>query len=113
MCTAKGEHFPSQVELDASILPVLDEILNDALASRRIRLHDPVEDGEPLRKIDRPTVVGVDQAQIPNLGTLVEISDPGRGNFQKSLRQAVDHSEIGNFPLKFAEIVQEVAIVGR
>src|SRR5215469_11579841 len=113
MRTAKGEHFPSQVQLDASILPVLDEILNDALASRRIRVHDPLQDGEPPGKIDRPTVVGVDQVQIPNLGALVEISDPGRGNFQKSLRQAVDHSEIGNSTLKCTEIAQEVAIVGR
>ena len=62
MSTAEAEYLPSQVQLDASILPVLDEILNDALASRSVSVRDLLQGRGPLGKIDRAPIVGVNQA---------------------------------------------------
>ena len=44
----------------------------------------------PQRIVDRAAVVGIDQAQIPQLGSLIKVGNPGRGELEEGLGQRVD-----------------------
>ena len=44
--------------------------------------------------IDRPAVVGIDQAEIPELVALVDVGHARRGQLQQRLRQRVERAEV-------------------
>ena len=48
------------------------------------------------REIDRPSVVGIDQAEVPELGALVEVGNARRPDLERDLRQPVDHPDTGD-----------------
>ena len=45
------------------------------------------EQSPPRVVVDRPAVVGIDQAQVPQLGALVDVGHAGRGQLEQRLRQ--------------------------
>src|SRR5262249_59163755 len=57
---------------------------------------------EPPRNtvVDRPAVVGIDQAELPELAAAIEIGDAGEGQLQRRLRQAVDGAAAGDAALE-------------
>ena len=56
-------------ELEARVLPG-SQIARHALPVAGERLQDLVEQPPAQRIIDRPAIVGIDQTEIPELGTL-------------------------------------------
>ena len=44
------------------------------------------------REVDRPAVVGIDEAEVPELGALVEVRHARRAQLQHDLRQRVHHA---------------------
>ena len=65
---AQGEGAPDQRLLDAAVAPMASEIVQ-----RRI------SPSSRARKVDRPAIVGIDQAEVPELGALIEVGHAGRG----------------------------------
>ena len=57
--------------------------------------------------IDRAAVVGIDEAEVPQLGPLVDVRHAGRGQFEERLRQRVELAEEGDAPLQGAEVREE------
>src|SRR3546814_12350116 len=55
------------------------------------------------RKVDGPAVVGVDQAEVPQLAALVDVGNAGSEELEGELREAVDgarHPERGQLRTK-------------
>src|SRR5882762_5997743 len=65
------------------------------------------EQAAAQREVHRPAVVGVDQAQVPQLGALVEVGDTGRRDLDQRLRQRVERAEVGDARLERGEVVEE------
>src|SRR4029077_6365559 len=70
--SAKLERLPCHKELDASIEPS---------SQQRVRMHTALQLPEnrlAALVIDRPAIVGIDQAEIPQLRPLIEIGNARR-----------------------------------
>ena len=64
-----------------------------AMACRRaVRLEELAAQGV----IDRAAVIGIDQAEIPELASLVEIGNTGRDGLSRSLGERVDPAGLGD-----------------
>jgi hypothetical protein len=77
----KGQCVPSQVKLEPAVITALEkapreasEILGGVALFCQI-LEQPLT----KRPVDPPTVVRIDQAQVPQLRALVEVRYAGRG----------------------------------
>ena len=63
---------------------------------QRDRVLRRVQGRLPRREIDWAPVVGIDQAEIPELGSLIQVRNAGAGEPQQRLRQAVDRARRGD-----------------
>jgi hypothetical protein len=83
--------------LDASVGPVGDHV-GEQLAPRvgprhLVEMSDEcIEHPLPLGEIDRAAVIGIDETQVPQLASLIEVGNAGRGELEHELRQRVDHA---------------------
>src|SRR5581483_3513256 len=107
----KTESFPDQVHLDASVLPMRDQVAQSSLGRSRFRTNNAVQRSGASVKIDLPAIVRVHQSQVPQFRALVEIRHSRRSDLQQSLRKTINHSVIGNFLLELLEIFEELAVV--
>ena len=76
------------MELDAAVVPVVQH-----LRDRRC-VEIVAEAGEETlarREIQRPPIVRVDEAEVPELGALVDVGHAGHGQLEHGLDQAVQH----------------------
>src|SRR5437879_1080108 len=64
-----------------------------------------------LLVIHRTSVVRIDQAEIPQLGSLVEVRDAGSGDFQQGLRQGIEQAVMADLCLKLTKVPQETPAV--
>src|SRR6202000_3513156 len=95
--------FPDHIELDAAVSPVFGDF--DIGRRRSFVERSKLGEGEfSSIEIDGLAIVGVDQAKIPEVGTLIEIGNSGRGGFQKRLRQPISHSEESNSFVKLGGV---------
>ena len=74
-------------------------------------LLDVPEKPEPFLKIHRPAVIRVHQAEFPELGPLVQVRDPRRGDLQENLGKGVQGPAVGQISLHGLEILQKLLIV--
>ncbi len=63
-----------------------------------------------MLEIDRPAIVRVDQAEVPQLGPLIEVGHAGGADLQHDLGQRVDEAGIGNRADEQVEVLQEVVL---
>src|ERR1700731_1008756 len=75
MIAAKAQQALDQKHFDASVRPGFEKL-------RRLYLSQCLEHSLANFVVDRPTVVGVDQRQIPNLISLVDVRHARRSKFQ-------------------------------
>ena len=47
------------------------------------------QEAGPQRPVDGPAVVGVDEAQVPELASLVDVGHAGNGEAQQRLREPI------------------------
>src|SRR5581483_8227157 len=104
------QNSPDQVELDLTVLIILQE---PSEQGGQVRLGDvkaPLQLGQQefaLLIIHRPPVIGIDEAIVPQLRTLVKIRHTWNCHFKNDLGQGIEQSEEGDFALEQHEIVQE------
>ena len=59
---------------------------SEPLALMRESFVKPCQPLHPVVKVDRPPVIGVDQAEVPQLASLVDVGHTGCGQFERHLR---------------------------
>ena len=74
----------------------------------RARISPSLERRRARGKIDRPAVVGIDQAEIPELGALIEIGHARDGEPQQALREAVHRAGRRNAADEGRDLLQQV-----
>ena len=87
MLRAQAQERARDEELDAPVRPAVEQ---------RARLR-PLERGQQLPAqlvIDRPAVVRVHQAVVPQVVALVDVRHPGHRQLEDQLRERVDHAEL-------------------
>ena len=106
---AERQRLADDVELDATVLLLLEEAEGEARPVGRggEGVLELVEQTAAQRPVHRPAVVGVDEAQVPQLGALVEVGDAGRRDLDQRLRQRVEGAEVGDARLERGEVVEE------
>src|SRR6202011_4395781 len=57
--------------------------------------------------VDRPAVVRIDEAEIPQLRALIEIRHSGRGDLDQELREAVVDAELRDALLKRLKLLEK------
>ena len=70
----KREQTMNRGHLNTPVAPVLQQLA-------QIGVGDFIEPLPPLRVIDRAAVIGIDEAEIPQLAALIEIGHAGAGEF--------------------------------
>jgi hypothetical protein len=78
------------VEFDPAIPPLGEQLLDQRHQALCGALVQPCEESLACGKVDRASVVRVDQAIIPQFGPLVKIRDARCGALKEGLRQGVD-----------------------
>ena len=76
LLAAEAQASGGEQQLDAPVAPVREHLCNrrEPLRSRRRQQPiDLVEQALPPGEIDRPPVVGIDQAEIPQVRALVDV----------------------------------------
>jgi hypothetical protein len=58
--------------------------------------------------IDRPTVVGIDQAEVPQFGSLIKVRNTGRRHAQQALRQTSERTGRCEATHQAGDFLQEV-----
>ena len=110
---------PFVKRIDEEIAP--DELRGRSRQQARRRLEPPfpapqavhvLEQGAAPLVIDRPTVVRIDQAEVPELRALVEVRHAGRADLDRQLRQRVVDPVLGDQPVQLEEVLAERAVVG-
>ncbi len=81
------EHSVDQPQLRAALVTAGQGLL-------RPRLGQAVQQRAAPLVVHGPAVVRVDQGEIPHLGALVQVGNPGAGQQQRRLRQRVDPSSL-------------------
>src|ERR671933_174293 len=79
-----------------------------ARANARVRPY-PVQRAPPSLEIDRPSIVGIDQRQVPQLVALIDVGHARGSELEDRLRQGIEDAEGGNLLLELVQIVQECA----
>jgi hypothetical protein len=95
-------------ELDPSVLPARGDLAKQFLAGPR-RFKYLIEQRDTVRIVDRTTVVGVDQAEIPEFVALIGVGNSGSGELDHRLAQRIERSESRDPRLKFAEVSEKVS----
>ncbi len=88
MGSSQYEQFARHGQFRASVLPALGKISNATVP-------DCFEHCAPRAPIDRTAIVRVDQAEIPQLATLVDVGHPRDRQLQDELRQGRNRAERG------------------
>jgi len=103
--------------------PIDEKKLDGAILSRgQQRLDEPVnisgllpadagQQGAPAGKIHRPAIVGVHQAKIPELRSLIEIRHTGRGDLDQGLREGIEYAEMSDSPAKRNEFLEKFVVL--
>ena len=108
-----GERAPGRIELDPAVGRRGDEVATEAgRAIDRVveSVHQVVEHGSPVPVIHGPAIVGIDQAEIPELRSLVRVGDARRGDLEQRLGQRIDQAVVADESLECGEIVEELAV---
>src|SRR5258706_7077749 len=71
-----------------------------------------LKQGDALRKIDRTTVIRIDETKIPELGALVKVWNAGERDFDQGLRQSVQRAKESNARNEVEKITEEVVFFG-
>src|SRR5262249_17838082 len=101
----------NDVELDAAVPALLEQVAGQP---RKIGIRglDPTpqvrQRGLTTSKVDRSTVVWVDEIQLPEFGALVELGNAGSGQSQNCLGQRVVQAQLGDPGLERAEVVEKL-----
>ena len=98
---AQLQQRPREGKFDASVRPAFGK-------RRPIDRHGEGRQCRRTRgKVDWPSVVRIDQRQIPKLRALIEIRNTGHHCFQRNLREAVQRAEQGHALRELVEGVDE------
>src|SRR6476661_6176983 len=102
MFSAKIQGFPNRVQFYAAVLPMGRELFSKRGAW--FRGTEAGVHGRAGGKVNRLAIVGIDEAEVPQLRALVEIWSSRRYDLQHRLAEAIYHSGVGNALLKREEI---------
>src|SRR5215469_18897168 len=105
MLATEIQNPPSEIKLDAAVVPVLNYI--SAILQRILSALclDFTEQSGPMFKIHGSAVVRVHQTKVPKFTSLVEIRHTGARHLQQDLCQTVHHPTRSDVALKFQEII--------
>ncbi len=106
-CSRRAERGPGGCEeLDPAVFLRLDEPPGEGRqvgGLGDLRLHGG-EELAALREVDGPAVVGIDEAEVPQFGALVEVGHPGRGQLEEGLGQRGVHAPARDLALEGQEV---------
>ena len=71
-----------------------------------------LEQAPAQRVVDRPAVVGIDEAEVPELAALVDVGHAGRSEADERLREAVERAVPGDRLPQLAQIGDRVTAEG-
>ncbi len=85
---AKFEGAVHGPELDAAVVDVAGDLLYDRHCAMGgcLVLHF-VEVAASEGVVDGPAIVGIDEAEVPEVGALIKVGDAGRADFEDELRE--------------------------
>ena len=110
MIPAGGQGAPNDMELDASILRGEDEPFEKipALLFGGFEMGDDfVEHVLPCLEIHGSTVVGIDQREIPEFVSLIEVGSSGGSELHERAGEAVPESRDGDSGDNITDLFQE------
>src|ERR1700722_15093296 len=102
------KRFPDCVQLDAAVAPAF----GDFDISRRWRFVERSNFGKrgfSFFKINGLAIVGVDETEVPQIGTLINVRNSRRSDLEKCLRETVCHTVERDLLLKFDKVVEKLA----
>ena len=83
---AQFQQMSGPGEFDVAVRPMLREAFPIGILDRR-------QHGGAFRKIHRPPVIGVDQRQIPELRSLIEIGHARHRRLQRDLTERIQRAQ--------------------
>ena len=110
MLAAELEDPPGDEQLEPRVARVLGKLTGKGEQRPIVAadvLAEPRQHLSAQGKIDRPAVVRVDEAEIPELLALINVRHARRGQLQESLRQGAVEAPIHDLLVKAAEFRQE------
>ena len=78
----------------------IDERVRHTVVDEELSIGDYVLSGGELPAmvvIHRSAIIRINQAEVPQLGSLIDVRNSGYGQFQHCLRQGVEHPILGDF----------------
>src|SRR5665647_953919 len=100
------EQLCSGVEFDIPIMPVLEH-RGDCSPYRGGHPWHHIEGRRTPLEIDRAPVVGIDEVEIPEFASLIDVRDARDGELKHCLSQRVDHPRQCNARCESLKIRQE------
>ena len=91
---------PDQKHLDAAILHGCQQIADERLSIVLKPGLNGIQHPAAMDEIHGAPVIGVHEAEIPELRPLIEIGHARRGHLDQQLGQRVEHAEAGDAPLE-------------
>ena len=80
-------------QLDAAVVPLPQPLRERARAVAARAPPRRPRATRAVREIDAPAIVGIDEAEVPELAALVDVGHAGRRELQRQLHEAVVHAE--------------------
>ena len=97
------QQSPRYEQLDCSVLPSTQQFgaSSRPCCLKASSIRAPLF---PVAEVDRPAIVRIDEAEVPQLAALVDVGDTRRGQLQDRLRQAIQHTRDGDLAMKVAKV---------
>src|SRR5215510_4178558 len=107
MGLAKIQRLVGDVQLDGAIRPPDEQVAHERDEAFCLLPTEFVEHGDPLLEVDGTAIIGINEAEIPELGALVEVGHAWQGDLEQYLRERIPHACVHDAALEAQEIGEE------
>src|SRR5687768_17907077 len=101
-----------EIELDTAILPVGEQIFQQSESIGRFCRTELGEQAAAFDIIDRTAIIRIDETQVPQLGSLIDIGNSRRNDFHQGLAERVEYPATGDLPDKRHKFVEKTILFG-